>query len=348
MEETGWHDRPRTGMPSHHQRCQTVDVVTTDALLAELIAIADLPAVMATERLSGQGFEHDIHLVRLVDGRRLILRRRAQPGVPDTAWARFLTDHGVPAPALVSANEHASLLAYVPGETLSELFESGRCTDDVWQSVGTAFRQVHAVRFPRGLHGRRSADRLELHIGDPVQALHTRVARAEPTLRRPVPSATDSVDRLHALIDHAAGPLRDAPAALLHGDVNLANIIISAGRTVLIDWDGPQVGDPAQEIAALEEHLYLAGGDALPPAFFQGYGTGKVEPNVSVHRIVGAIGWLAQPDWEDWAAAPDLHPSMKDRAARWHAALVDYVRQHPVWDGDLTGTRPGGRGTGDV
>lgn len=59
---------------------------------------------------------------------------------------------------------------------------------------------------------------------------------------------------------------------LAHGDSNPLNIIVGGHAVTLIDWDLPAVRFPLAELSALDEHVYLAGRDGLPPVFFTGYG----------------------------------------------------------------------------
>ncbi|MFS8099577.1 hypothetical protein LFM09_20855 [Lentzea alba] len=111
---------------------------------------------------------------------------------------------------------------------------------------------------------------------------------------------------------------------LLHNDVNLHNIIVSEHRATLIDWDGPSQGNPLDELAAFEEHLYLHG-TALPQAFWTGYGT-KPDPNLlRLHRIAGCIGWLASEDWREWAEDDQLSQEKKDRVRNWRRLLAKWL-----------------------
>ena len=220
----------------------------------------------------------------------------------------------MPAPAV--------LVDYVPGEMLSELVKTGRCTEAGWRSVGDAFRRLHAVRFPSGLTGRYEKGQIVLTPHDPVAALHADLAAAD--LATVLPEATKYVPRLHALIDSEADQLRRTPTSLLHADVNAANIIVSTDRTVLIDWGHPLIGDPRGEIAALDEHVYLAGGGELPEAFFTAYGVSRAKLRLPVHRLTGTIGWLTSEDRDEWAA--DLTPELAVRTAGWRTALLRYLQ----------------------
>ncbi|HET6296735.1 MAG TPA: phosphotransferase, partial [Kribbella sp.] len=197
-----------------------------------------------------------------------------------------------------------------PGEMLSALVAEGRAGDDDWRSVGTTFRRLHDIRFPKGLAGLLTEDKLVLESVDPVNAMHELLVEAEPKLKVKLPVVVPHLPRLHAVIDENAPALRETATALLHLDVNPANIIVGPTRTTLIDWGEPGVADPAREIAALEEHIYLINGSEIPAAFYETYGPRSL-PNTAIHRLTGAIGWYSEDDFEDWATEEDLDPALK-------------------------------------
>ncbi|RDI26708.1 lipopolysaccharide core heptose(II) kinase RfaY [Lentzea flaviverrucosa] len=111
---------------------------------------------------------------------------------------------------------------------------------------------------------------------------------------------------------------------LLHNDVNLYNIIVREGAATLIDWDNPGLGNPLDELAAFEEHLYLHG-TVLPQAFWIGYGS-RPDPNLlRVHRIAGCIAWLASSDWRQWEADRTLKPEHLARVRNWRRLLAGWL-----------------------
>ncbi|MFD4640271.1 lipopolysaccharide kinase InaA family protein [Lentzea sp. NPDC058436] len=111
---------------------------------------------------------------------------------------------------------------------------------------------------------------------------------------------------------------------LLHNDVNLHNIIVGEGKATLIDWDNPGQGNPLDELAAFEEHLYLHG-TVLPQAFWDGYGSQPDPVLLRVHRIAGCIGWLASEDWREWEADPTLRPEHLARVRNWRRLLTRWL-----------------------
>ncbi|MDT7787961.1 MAG: hypothetical protein QOF58_6380 [Pseudonocardiales bacterium] len=207
-----------------------------------------LRTAVRVEPLEGEGLTNVLHLVTLADGRKAVLR---QPKV-----ARDLPKFVVPgAPEILAHNGRGDVLVeYVEGKTLADALP---VTDEVWRSIGDAFRKIHRV-------------------------------------------------------------------GLLHNDVNLYNIIVGGDRATLIDWDNPGQGNPLDELAAFEEHLYLHG-TALPQAFWIGYGT-TVDLNLlRTHRIAGCIGWLASEDWRQWENDRTLRPELLERVRNWRKLLASWL-----------------------
>ena len=292
------------------------------ALLHELVAAAGLPDVASYRAVTGHGFNNEILHATLVDSREVVLRRLQDASRPlPLGRALFLAHHDVPAPALLGGDESASLYEYVPGEMLSALVAEDRMTDDAWRSVGTAFRRVHAVRFPGGLAGGFGPDELILNLTDPVHDLHAVLDSAEPCLKANLPFVLPHLPRLHAVIDDHAGQLRATPTALAHGDVNPTNVIIGSTRTTLIDWDEPRVADPARELAELDERMHLINGSAVPAAFFETYG--PCPPNLAIHRLTSPIRWFGHGPFAGWEIDPGLGATQKAQVTGWRNSLAD-------------------------
>lgn len=298
------------------------------AILSDLLWAAGLPAAETAERLTGRGFDNEVLSARLADGRRVVLRRRRERGQPEHVRASLLEAHGLPAPRLLAATDQASLHEFVPGALLGDLIEAGRATPAVWEQVGRAFRRVHAVTFPSRLAGEVEPDRIVLRPCDPVADLHISLEESIPGLARRAPAALDHITALHELVERAAEPLRAAPAALLHGDVSMWNVIVGEGGAVLIDWDAPLVGDPARELALLDEHAMLFNGQGLDPAFFRGYGRPAPEPNTSLQRAVQSLVWVSGDDWDTGFAQQP--PELRARAQRWLDTLLAHLDQLPA------------------
>jgi aminoglycoside phosphotransferase (APT) family kinase protein len=305
-------------------------LVPTAELLACLLRRVGLPPASMVYKLEGRGLDNEITMVELANGGRVVLRRWPKPRACEGPRARFLADHGVPAPALLAAEPDASLIEFVPGVLLGDLVDRGADTEETWRSVGAAFRRVHAVKFPPSLTGEVLPDHIRLIPADPGGVLHRQVDKVRPRLEKMLPAAVAYMPELHRLIDMAADELRVAPTALGHGDINLWNTIVGPEHTTLIDWDCARVCDPAMEVALLDKHTALFNGRGLPSAFFDGYGKGPVEPNTTLHRIVQTLAWAASSDWVCWGADPTLPAEFKQRIRGWHASLVRYLSEMPT------------------
>ncbi len=303
----------------------------SEELLTQLLQQAGLPPAVSVTPMTGRGFTDRLSTVALTGGRRVVLRvlRKARP--PAFARARFLAHHGVPAPALLAATEHAALEEFIEGETLGDLIDTGRDTDRVWRRVGEAYRRVHAVGFPSGL----AADRLEperfvLTPYDPAEELHALIEESEPRLRQLLPGHLVYLPDLHDVVRAAAPALRAATTALGHGDINMWNLLVAHDRATLADWDKPRVSDPAKEIALLDKHASLFNRTGIRPAFFDGYGSTPTEPNTSIHRVVQTLQWATSDDWIETERDPLVSAELKARHANWQRIILDHVRDLPL------------------
>lgn len=303
------------------------EYVSTKVLLDELLRNAGLPAVETTCQLSGRGFDNEVHLVRLSDGRQVVLRRRKERGESEQLRARFLESHGALAPRLLAATEEATLHQFIPGTLLGDLIESGLATPQTWRMVGQTLRRVHDVRFPCELVGEVHPHQIVLRPVDPVAELHAQLEASMPGLRRLAPAILEYLPALRELVDRTATALRTAPTSLLHGDITMWNIIVNDNEAVLIDWDEPRIGESAMEVALLDMHASLFNGCGLDEAFYSGYGNAPVEPNTSLHRVVQTILWAAS---DDWCASEKLPVELYERTRHWLTVLLAYVAQLPT------------------
>jgi hypothetical protein len=132
--------------------------------LNELITAASLPPVESTRELAG-GFDNQLLVGVLRDGRSVLLRQCPEPASNPGPRARFLAVHEVGAPRLYAADDTGAVLVeFVPGETLAAVAGRGELGDREWHLVGEAYRRIHAVRFPTALRGDFGPDRLELTL----------------------------------------------------------------------------------------------------------------------------------------------------------------------------------------
>lgn len=313
--------------PDDHNMSDVFPSIMT--VLDDLLRAAGLPAATIVRQLTGRGFDNEVHVARLAGGRQVVVRRWRQRREPEQDRSMFLAAHGVPAPRLLAATGDASLYDFAPGTLLGDLIETGRASPETWRMVGRAYRHVHDIRFPAALVGEVQPHQIILRPGDPVRQMHTWIEESIPGLRQRAPDALEHLPALHDIVDHAAVSLRTAPTSLLHGDVNMWNIIVSEDNATLIDWDYPQVGAPAMEVALLDKHAALFNGCGLDAAFFEGYGHAPVEPNTSLHRVVQTMTWAASSDWSAFAQA-DLPADLHERTRAWLKVLLAYVAQLPA------------------
>ena len=296
----------------------------TKRLLSELLGQAALPPARETRLLTGKSFERKVFIVGLTDGRTVVLRQWPHRQAPEHSRALFLEMHGVPAPRFLAGSDEGSLHEYAPGELLGDVIDANRDLPDVWRAVGTAYRKVHAVRFPSGVTGDVETDRVILRVTDPVSQMHAWIVELARGLDALHPEATGLVREMHALVDQSGQALTTSATSLLHGDVNMWNILVDEGAASLIDWDEPRIGDPAKEIALLDKHAWLFNDSGLDNAFFEGYGAPAAEPNTSLHRVVQTTRWATSSDWVNFETL-FLAPEQLERTRRWKTALRRYV-----------------------
>lgn len=132
-----------------------------------------------------------------------------------------------------------------------------------------------------------------------------------------------------------AGAALNGPATLLHGDVNMWNVLASPTGSTLVDWDSPRIGDPRNEIALLDKHASLFNGHGLPDAFFDGYEAPRDEV-MGLLRLVGTVQWAASSDWESFEST-ELPGDLKERTKRWRRALLDQLDDIDHWMDTLDG-----------
>jgi len=101
--------------------------------------------------------------------------------------------------------------------------------------------------------------------------------------------------RLGSLRSMQAHPPRPMPATLVHGDLNLANVI-AVGTEVsgIVDWTGAHRGDPRLDIAHALQFRETARFrlDAPVLAFFEGYGTPPLPADeVVFFQRLGDVLW---------------------------------------------------------
>lgn len=303
--------------------------------LEELVAAASLPPVVSTHDVGGRGFDNELLVAILNDGRRVLLRQNSDPAPSPVARAQFLATHDVGAPQLYAADDSGAVLVeFVPGETLAAKASRGSLTDRDWRNAGRAYGRIHAVRFHAPLRGSFGPQRLELTPQDPVALLHAKVDAGEATIRDHRPAMVSLLDSFRSRIDVHADELRQEVPCLVHADANFHNLVVGPDRVTLIDWDYPGVQYPLEELEAFETHAYLNGLPELPDVFFAGYGREVSLPLLRIHRVASCLQDVASAEWSAMAdddRNPDALRSMlrgwTDRLRQWIYRLDEHIAQ---------------------
>lgn len=241
----------------------------------ELFRLAALTSPVTETVLTDRGFDNVVRLFQIAGGRTVVSRTGRSFGDAAIRRNRLLIERGVPTPAILAATERSALFDFAPGTLLGDLIDTQVCGSEAWRAVGAAYRRVHSVDADVDVI---SALGVDVPTIDPVERAHADVEGSRTGIERRLPEAIRYLPALHALIDVAAHSLRSAPVRLLHGDVNMWNVLVDGHDAWIIDWDDPAIGDPAMEIALLDKHASLFDGVGLDAAFFEGYGQSCVEP----------------------------------------------------------------------
>jgi len=296
--------------------------------LAALLARTKLPAAASAFPFPTPGLDNELTLVTLADGQRLLLRRPRTPSRGSAQRTQLLQSLGIARPLVHATTEDGTaLLEWVDGESLTALATSPTA-DSTWRAVGEALARVHRVRFPGAVCGDFDEGALTLAPLDWRKHLQAKADRATPWIREHVSDADALLRRLSASVHPAAATISRDGSRLLHGDISLDNVVMSTdGTAILIDWDTPRVGTRYEELASLEQHLYLATGAAgLPSPFWEGYAEDLSSLTLSTMRLIGCLTWLASDDWNSYAHHPALAPQRKAELASWKTRLETWVR----------------------
>jgi Ser/Thr protein kinase RdoA (MazF antagonist) len=195
------------------------------------------------ERLAG-GVANDVWSVRV--GGRLAVGRLGKRGDADLAWEAGLLRHldrqGLAVPAPIPAMDGR---LFVDGLMLMTFVAGGPPhTADDWRRVAETLREVHRVTqgWPQRPGWRSSTDLLSADTGTRIDL------NAMPA---------EAVVRCRAAWRRLAG----RETRVVHGDPNPRNILMTADRVALIDWDEAHVDVPDLDLGKLP--VGAAGYDAV-------------------------------------------------------------------------------------
>jgi len=296
-------------------------------VMDRLIAASGLPAPVSVQTIDsdGNGLDNRLMMAELTDGRMVVMRQSRVATTSPRRRVDFLRANGINTPKLFASDDAgAALWEYISGQTLADSVANGTADRTAWRRTGAALAELHAVTFPASLEGTIDADSLSLRTTDPVESLLDNLAASGPWVEKHRPRLRGALEHVRCFIADRATQIRTARPSVLHGDVNLLNIVVNEDEARLIDWDFPRVGQPLAELSALDEHAYLHGLDGLPSSFFEGYDRPVPRDLLLAYRIVGCIGWLASGDWEEWDRAPELPDAARSRLDKWHQRLLDW------------------------
>ncbi len=182
--------------------------------------------VVRLERLTG-GVANDVWSVRI--GRQLAVARLGKRSDADLAWEagllQHLDRHGLVVPVPIPT---ADGRLFADGLVVMKYLEGGRPeTAADWRRVAETLREVHRLTagWPQRPGWRSSTDLLVADTGTRINL------NAMPA---------DGVARCRAAWARLAGRATSA----VHGDANPRNILMTADRVALIDWDEAHVDVP--------------------------------------------------------------------------------------------------------
>ncbi|HTN64046.1 MAG TPA: phosphotransferase [Devosia sp.] len=175
------------------------------------------------ERLTG-GVANDVWSVRI--GGQLAVARLGTRSDADLAWETRLLQHldqnGMTVPVPIPTLDGR---LFVEGLVVMKYLEGGPPeTEDDWRRVANTLRALHRLTqgWPQRPGWRSSTDLLEADRGTRIN-----LARMPP----------EGVARCRAAWARLAG----RETCVVHGDANPRNILVTAGRVALIDWDESHV-----------------------------------------------------------------------------------------------------------
>lgn len=241
------------------------------AATVEPFAIEDVPPALVRwlPRGASLGFPAQgmTSVVAFVEPGEVVLKRCVDPRYVE--WLRrehevlvALAETSLPVPRVLdwhdAGDEAWLVMTRLPGrqcaEVLYEAGASGRC--ELLRVVGAAIRRLHDTRVPAGLMSEASW-------------IDRRLAAARANLAW----CDGDVELLEQL--QASRP-RDVAATLVHGDLNLENVLVVDGAVSgFVDWAGGDCGDPRYDLAlAVHDDEELPMDSEMFAAFSVGYGGG--------------------------------------------------------------------------
>lgn len=224
-------DPELTGLARAVTPRRVAELLGTDPTEVTLEALAYRPAERAVVRaVTGEGVRY-LKVVRPSTGAGLVRRHLA------------LTEAGVPAPVVVTADEEAGIvaLAELPGRSLRDELKQG---SGPWPDAGEYLALTDAIGRVEDLDTAGRPGLVRDGIG------HVRL------LRSIVPDRTGLLDEIVAALQPAAERARARRGPIVHGDLYEAQLHVEGARIVgVLDVDDLGPGDPLDDPANVIAHL---------------------------------------------------------------------------------------------
>ena len=275
---------------------------------------------------NGDGFDAAIFFVRfageaLPPGWRepLVVRVKPSVGALDVAQREaaiqdWVADRGYPTPRVLRVFAPGKLLAR-PVQIMARA--PGRMVLAEFQSRPWTVRRM--LRSMAALH-------VELHTLDPAgfpdgpDLLDNRLA-----LTRRTADALDHAGLRRGLerVEPLLPRLREAPAAVCHGDFHPLNVLVADDAMAVIDWSDAGIGDPAGDVArtlALLSIAHLAGSSRLEKALLRAVGPMLARTYRSAYAGLASIDmarigrWLPIHLLHGWSQAVGATAGMFDES----------------------------------
>jgi Ser/Thr protein kinase RdoA (MazF antagonist) len=316
-------------------RVSSIRAITLDQLRPFL---ADLGVAAPVALVELSGGSNAAFRVELADGSALILKTyddvRGKLPTSEAYASDLLADTGLPVTRYLALDETRRRLPFrfaitnhLPGVTVGSL-RGAPDIGDAYRQMGTALRQLHAVRLPA--YGRFGANGLDTPVAANIDVVRARAAHGLARFRHfGAPEALAA--RIETTLDrHARLATWSAGAVFAHDDFHPNNVLVlrdGSGRLRLsgiIDFGDAFAGDAVSDLA---KTLFCCEHDApgSTPAILQGYGPVE-HPNPALalwfytmlHRVtmwwwlrqVGVIGeGEAHPLLADLEAMGDEPPT---------------------------------------
>lgn len=213
------------------------------------------------------------------------------------------------APAVIEAGSHGLLVSeWVGGGDLRREF---RPQDTV--EVARLLSTLHTCGLPWS------------GMIDPLARLDLYLSLARPT-EGPAAATAEDLRRLRPALIELAEHLAATPAAVgpCHGDPWPGNLVGSARRMWLIDWEYSGVGDQAWDLAtfALEAGLDTAATSDLISAYYSAGGAAEV-----TEARVAAQMPLCDAVWSAWGLLQNAHRGGSTDFVDYSARRIDHCRR---------------------